>query len=362
MTPIWIQSAVGVGLGLGFSSVLIRWVAPLGWMDRPDQTRKHHARPIARTGGLALWLGLILAQVLGKVPFQLHTLDWVAIHGMALIGLLDDRFDLRARYKAVAGLSMALLLAFHITQSLGRTVGHIPFLGMELPTHPVIIFPLLMLWFWGIPQAYNLIDGINGLSMGFGALLLGVLGWNLGSEPALLWGGLAAVLALNFPKAHHFLGDCGALLLGTLFAILAIQAFAFSQPDLLLWVFAYPIVDVSLVVSLRRWHGQPLSTADRNHLHHWMMDRVGRRSWIATPLLLGFAGLPMLRATAIAGHLPLSTLGILALVMLALKAFKDRAMNPLKATRRKVIQVHHEIPFLGSEVMRESPSGSHPRL
>jgi UDP-GlcNAc:undecaprenyl-phosphate GlcNAc-1-phosphate transferase len=357
---------MGAAFGLGLSLALIHWVAPLGWMDRPDQARKLHARPVARTGGLALWLGLILAQGLGKIPFHLHTPDWVAIHGMALIGLLDDRFNLRARYKAVAGLAMALLLALHVAQGLCRAGGSIPFLGMDLPTHSVLVFPLLLLWFWGIPQAYNLIDGINGLSMGFGALLLGVLGWNLGSEPALLWGGLAAVLALNFPRAHHFLGDCGALMLGTLFSILAVQAFVFSQPDLLLWVFAYPIVDVSLVVGLRRWHGQPLSTADRNHLHHWMMDRVGGRSWLATPLLLGFAALPMLRATAIPGHLPLSALGLLALAVLALKAFKDRAMNPAtsptKARRRTVIQVHHEIPFLGGEVTQESPSGAHPRL
>ncbi len=357
VTSTWAQSVVGLALGSGLSLALIRWVGPLGWLDRPDQARKHHAHPIARTGGLALWLGLILVQVAGKVPFQLHAPDWVAIHGMALIGMLDDRFNLRARYKAAMGLLVALVLAFHITQTLSQAVGHVPLLGMHLPTHPVIIFPLLLLWFWSIPQAYNLIDGINGLSMGFGALLLGVLGWNLGHEPALLWGGLTAVLALNFPKAHHFLGDCGALMLGTFFAILSVQAFAFRDPDLMLWVFAYPIVDVSLVVGLRRWHGHPLGTADRNHLHHWMMDRVGRRAWMATPLLLVFAGLPMLRATSLPGHLPLSTLGFLALVLLALKVFKDRAMSrPVEAEA----QVRREIPFMVStEALRETPSGSH---
>ena len=359
---MWIQSAAGVALGLGLSVGLIHGLAPLGWMDRPDQTRKHHARPTARTGGVALWLGLILFQVSGKQPFPLHTLDWVAIHGMALVGLLDDRFNLRARYKALAGLSMALLLAFHVTRDLSHAMPHIPFLGMDLPTHPAIILPLLLLWFWAIPQAYNLIDGINGLSMGFAALLLGVLGWNLGSQPALLWGGLAAVFFLNFPKAHHFLGDCGALMLGTFFAILAVQAFAFRDPDLLLWVFAYPIVDVTLVVGLRRWHGQPLSNADRNHLHHWMMDKVGRRAWIATPLLLGLAGLPMLRATAIPLHQPISTIGILVLTVVALKSFKDRATSPARVAFQRPAQVRREIPFLVPEVMRESPSGSHPRL
>ena len=371
---MWTQTAVGATLGLGISLAMIRWVAPMGWMDRPDQCRKHHARPTARTGGLAIWIGLILLQVFGQVPFRLDLPDWFAIHTMALTGLLDDRFNLRARYKAMAGLVVALTLAFHVTQSMGQAKSLVPFLGMDLPSYPIIIFPLLMLWFWALPQAYNLIDGINGLSLGLSALLMGVLGWNLGIQPALLWGGLAAVLALNFPKAHHFLGDCGALMLGTLFAILGVQAFGFSHPDLLLWVFAYPIVDVCLVVSIRRWNSVPLSQADRSHLHHWMLERVGGKAWLATPLLLGFAALPMLRATAIPGHLPVSTLGMAGLVLLALKVFKDRVVKPSKA--EAAAQVRREIPIMASGTLREASgshrirvygapreaSGSHPRL
>ena len=340
---------------------MIRWVAPLGWVDLPDQERKYHGRAVARTGGLALWLGLILLQIAGKVPFQLQTLDWVAIHGMALLGLVDDRINLSARSKAPVGLSMALLLAWQPTMALGKALDRVPFLGMHLPTHPAVIFPLLTLWFWAIPQAYNLIDGINGLSLGFAALLLAVLGWNLGAQSALLWGGLVAVLALNYPKARHFLGDCGALMLGTLFAILCVQAFALSQPSLMLWVFAYPIVDVSLVVGLRFWHGRPLGLGDRNHLHFWMMDRVAQRSWAATPLLLSLAGLPMLRATVFPGHTLISTLGILALVLVALKAFKDRAQRTAEDEQPKVL-VHREVPLLVRQGMKESSSGSYPQL
>jgi hypothetical protein len=69
----------------------------------------------------------------------------------------------------------------------------------------------------------------------------------------------------------------------------------------------------------------------------------------------------MLRATTLPGHLPASTLGILALVFLALKAFKDRAMSPLKAGRRKA-QVRHEVPFMASKALGEGHSGSHPKL
>lgn len=341
------------------SGALIRWVAPLGFMDRPDATRKRHVHPTPRTGGLTLWIALILVQIAGKFPLQLHPVDWFAVHVMALIGLLDDRFNLRARYKAVAGLGVALALAIHMTHTLGQATESVTFLGMTLPNHPIVLIPLLLCWFWAVPQAYNLIDGINGLSMGFAALLLGVLGWNLGIKAPLLWGVLASVFLLNFPKARHFLGDCGALMMGTLFAILGVKAFAPVNPDLLLWVFAYPIVDVSLVVGIRRWKGLPLSEADRSHLHHWMMDRFKGRSWVATPILLTLAVLPMLRATALPGHAEASTLGIGALGLLAFKAFKDRvARAPLNAAPA---QVRREIPFMMPSVTRE-PSGSHPKL
>jgi UDP-GlcNAc:undecaprenyl-phosphate GlcNAc-1-phosphate transferase len=203
-----------------------------------------------------------------------------------------------------------------------------------------------------------LIDGINGLSMGFAALLLGVLGWNLGGQWALLWGALAAVLVLNFPKAYHFLGDCGALMLGTLFAILGVNAFALKAPDLLLWVFAYPIVDVTLVVCIRWWTGHPLGGADRSHLHHWMMDHVGRRAWIATPILLCFAALPMLRAVSFPGHLPLSLLGISALLLLALKAFKDRVTEAMREAEEST-RMSKVVPFIVTPRLDEASSGTH---
>ena len=366
MTPTWIEAAIGGAAGLTLSAALIRWVGPLGWMDRPDDSRKKHARPTPRTAGIVLWLMLIAAQATGRMPFHLDPTDWICVHLMAFIGLLDDRFNLRARYKALAGLAVAVMLAFHVALSLGRAVEYVSFLGLSLPSHPAVLVPVLMLWFWALPQAYNLIDGINGLSMGYAALLLGVLGWNLGGQPVLLWGGLAAVLALNFPKARHFMGDCGALLMGTFFAILGMEAFALRNPDLLLWVFAYPIVDVCLVVGIRYWKDRPLAEADRSHLHHWMMDRMRGRSWFATPTLLTLAALPMLRATALPGHETVSLMGLGVLLALALKAFKDRVTT--REQQEATAQVRREIPFMVSGSVRavsgsyRAVSGSHPKF
>jgi UDP-GlcNAc:undecaprenyl-phosphate GlcNAc-1-phosphate transferase len=355
----WVQAVFGCAWGLAISWAMIRWVAPFGWMDHPEKKRKHHAHPTPRTAGMVLWVGLIAVQVAGMNPFGLHRLDWLGIHAMALTGMLDDRFNLRPRYKAVVGLLVANILAMHTAQLLGGSQTQVTFLGLALPTHPALITPILLLWFWAVPQAYNLIDGINGLSIGFAGLLLGVLGGNFGHQPALLWGVLVAVFFMNFPKARHFLGDCGALLLGTFFAILGVKAFAFSRPDLMLWVFAYPIVDVSLVVCIRRWKGHPLGQADRSHMHHWMMERLHGRVGLITPILLGLAALPMLRATWLPeGHL-ISILGLAALLGLALKVFMDRTTKPGKA--KEGIPVRRDISLMGAKELRH-PSGSHPRV
>lgn len=356
MSPTWTLAAIGFTGGMLLSLGLIAVAPWLGWVDHPDQGRKCHQRPTARTGGLALWGMLILAQVMGWLPWPLQRLDWVGIHAMALMGALDDRFDLRARYKAVVGLGVAVLLAVHTAWFLSASAGAVEFFDIRIPTHPALTFPLLFVWYWGIPQAYNLIDGINGLSMGLGLLLLGALGLHLGAQPMVLWGALLAVLLLNFPRAKHFLGDCGALMLGTLFAVLSMRLLVIRDADLPMWIFAYPIVDVSLVVAIRRWKGQPFSLADRSHLHHWMMDRVGQRAWLATPLLLALAALPMARAMDFPGAAAVSLLGAVLLLTLGLKAFLDRILPDPKAA--PAAQVRREVPFMSEVPARES-SGAH---
>ncbi len=324
--------AIGIGSTLAIALACIRWVAPLGWVDHPDP-RKHHHAPTPRTAGLALWALILGLLALGKCPLPIDRVEWWGVNAMALIGLLDDRFNLRSRHKAVVGLGVALFLAVDLAPELSAIAREVHFLGLTLPSHPWVAIPILTLWFWSIPQAFNLIDGINGLSMGFSLLLLSVLALVMGYAPAggFLTGGLLAVLLLNYPKARHFLGDCGSLMLGTLFAVLAAKAFVIRDANLLLWVFAYPAVDVALVVSVRTWKQVPLSTADRSHLHHYLVDQFGmQRAWLVPLVLLGLALLTMTRALAFPGHQATSLLGLATLVVLALRAFRDR-VDPARA-------------------------------
>jgi UDP-GlcNAc:undecaprenyl-phosphate GlcNAc-1-phosphate transferase len=161
-----------------------------------------------------------------------------------------------------------------------------------IPNRPEILFTLLLLMHWGIPQAFNLIDGANGLAIGF-SLLLSLALAMLGQINYVLPGILLGLLALNWPKARLFLGDCGSLTLGLLFTILARQALPTIRPNGLLCLFAYPILDVTLVVLIRLSKGISPMTADRNHMHHHLLKILGKLAFLRVPILWVLAGSSM---------------------------------------------------------------------
>jgi UDP-GlcNAc:undecaprenyl-phosphate GlcNAc-1-phosphate transferase len=323
---------IGLLAGLGASWLAIRFIGPRGWIDAPDD-RKHHRAPTALTGGLALWAVLVGGTAAGWLRLPLHPEDWAAIHVMAAMGVLDDRFNLRARYKALVGLLVALLMGWHAAETLAATGGPMFRVAyFEMPNRLAYTMPLAVAWFWGIPQAFNLIDGLNGLSLGLTALLLGLLGWGAGSEAALLVGAVLGALLLNYPRARHFIGDCGAFLLGTLLAILALKRGLPTHPNLALWAFAYPILDVTVVVAIRLARRQGLAIADHNHLHDWMVARLGGGPWarpLATPLLLLLAAGPMLHELPWRHGQTAGLVGLIVLIAVGIDQFRIGLGAPL---------------------------------
>ncbi len=283
----------------------IRLSRRFGLLDHP-QGRKQHGRPTPLCGGLVLWSVLSILSLLGKLDLGLSLWDWLALHAMALVGLLDDRFGFRARTKGVIGLAAAAMLALTHGVALLQLGGTYPLFGMGLPNAVYTTFPLLLLWFWFLPQAINLMDGINGLVIGFSLLVL----WFLGA-PGILLISLGALLLFNYPRARLFLGDCGALLLGTLLAILTVKARLPQNPNGFFVLFIYPMVDVSLVVFSRWRSRRPLGVGDRGHLHHRMTDLLGGCSWMATPSLLLIAfGLRILLELGYGDDLEMRRLGV----------------------------------------------------
>ncbi|HJV21412.1 MAG TPA: MraY family glycosyltransferase [Holophagaceae bacterium] len=292
----WGSSLIGGAMGVTLSFLAARFLGPLGWMDHPDERRKHQ-RPTPRTAGLALFAGFFVLRVLGISTFELTPLQWVGLFAMVGLGAWDDRQGLPAKPKALVGFLVACVLAWDQAHRLGGLGHPILFAGFAVPDSLFITLPLLVGWFWGVPQAFNLADGLDGFALGLAGLIFMASGHGPTAHP-VLWGLLAAAFLLNFPRAFHFLGDAGSLGLGTLAAILVMDSAVRTDSSLALWICAYLVVDCSTVVISRLVRHRPLGMGDRSHLHHLLLDGCCGRAWMATPTLLLLSMLPQLHVWA----------------------------------------------------------------
>lgn len=274
----------GAGIALLLGLLAARLLGPLGFVDHPAG-RKHHDRPTPTTGGLVLLATLVLGALLGFKRLDLHPEQWVGLVALAAVGIVDDRFGMRARHKALAGLLIAVAMAVPGAERVVQLHPTYQLLGF-IPLPPVwpLAFALLTLLYWFVPQALNLIDGANGLAIGYGLVVFGVLAFS-GRPLAFCVGTLLGLLALNWPRAIHFLGDSGSLVLGLLLAFEVKRGAGVVDPDNILWVFAYPIFDVITVVAIRLRSGRALGEGDRNHLHHqWMRRFPEWNGWVVPGL------------------------------------------------------------------------------
>jgi UDP-GlcNAc:undecaprenyl-phosphate GlcNAc-1-phosphate transferase len=312
------------------SLAAMRWIAPRGWMDHP-RGRRQHERPTPKTGGLALLTALGLGQAFGAVTLPLTWSEWAVIYVMGLMGGLDDHFDLRARWKALVSLMAAGLLAWLAWGLLRQAGPYLPLFSGHLATRTGLAVVLLWAWYWSIPQACNLIDGLNGLALGFFLLLAFCMNLPLGEagRGAYFLGALLALALLNWPKGWQFLGDSGSLALGTLFAILGVHLLAVVSPNRLLWAFAYPITDVLMVIAIRLSNGKPLGEGDRNHFHHHWLRVTGNKSGAALGLTLfpAFACMQVLQNYP--GHRLVAWAG-LAWLMISALSFYFRSVGSYK--------------------------------
>ncbi|HUQ18023.1 MAG TPA: MraY family glycosyltransferase [Gemmatimonadaceae bacterium] len=273
--------------------LLIRTASALHLYDAPDGVRRIHASPVPRLGGVAVYLAAaaIAAPILiygsglfwtdGIIaPYEVRMLTGLLIGSAILfvVGLVDDVRSLPASVKFVAQV-VAAVIAWYFgagLQTIALGYGEGVRLGfLELP--------LVLLWIIAVTNAYNFIDGLNGLAGGIAivacatglavSLALGHFGVII--PTVALMGALFGFMRYNFPKARIFLGDAGSLSIGFLLSVLLLKASEAPGPRVMLAVpllaMCVPLLDVSLAV-LRRWlRGVPLSGADARHIHHRLM-------------------------------------------------------------------------------------------
>jgi UDP-GlcNAc:undecaprenyl-phosphate GlcNAc-1-phosphate transferase len=267
-----------------------RYVHSREILDHPDE-RRVHDKPLPRGGGAAVAVafvvvggGLVLfgASVPGMPgsgtvkPENLWGLFLGAILATVL-GAIDDRFDLRARWQFASQLVVAAVaVAAGITvASIADPIGP----GLIRFAAPVGI-AFTVVWIVGMINSLNFIDGLDGLSSGIAliaAVTLGLLSLTVQVNQPLvavlcfvLAGGLLGFLRWNFHPAVIFQGTAGVMFLGYTLAVLAIRGEATVVVALL--VLAVPIIDTFWVIVRRLSSGRSPFSPDRGHIHHRLLD------------------------------------------------------------------------------------------
>ena len=284
-----------------------QWCLRHGLVDDPGH-RKIHDAPIPLAGGLAVLTGLLvplfgavlllkldllpsanadaLLYGLNKRAIQLAAIAAGAV-AMTILGVLDDKHELRAIHKFTGQLLIALLVAIAGV----RVTLFVPSVAFS--------YAVTILWLLAVINAFNFMDNMNGLCAGLGAIAAGwfaVIAGNDGQYLVALiaflsCGALLGFLPHNFPTARAFLGDAGSHLVGYLLGVLAILPHFYTarEPRRLavltpLLVLAIPLADLAWVVILRWRMGKPFYVGDTNHLSHRLV-RTGLNRTTAVVLI-----------------------------------------------------------------------------
>ncbi len=255
-----------------------------GVVDAPDHSRKIHKYPIPRVGGIAIacaYAGsfFLFPSLTGSNLNPELSLVWKMLPAAAVIfavGIIDDLLGLKPWQKIVGQLAAAGL-AYWSGVRIEDLVGYHTLMWWSLP--------LTLLWLLACTNAFNLVDGMDGLAAGVGlfatltifiaALLHKNIPLALATFP--LAACLLGFLCYNFNPATIFLGDSGSLLIGFLlgcYGIIWTQKSAtllgMTAP---LMALSIPLLDVCLAVVRRLMRRQPIFGADRGHIHHRLLDR-----------------------------------------------------------------------------------------
>ena len=354
-------------LTLAVTSVLIEMAPRLGLMDRP-RGRKTHAVATPAIGGLGIALGCIpvaaLVFPLGR-PFES-----LLIAGALLlcVGVLDDLYDLHWRVRLCAHAAAALILVWfggvqvnEIGTAFG--VGDYHQLGS-------LAAPFTVLATTGLINAFNMADGVDGLAGSIGLTALGMLAaaalyagnFDLAAGLVPIMGGVAAFLVFNLRtpsrrRARTFLGNAGSELLGL---TVAWACFRLTQtpahpvtPVLAPFLVAVPVIDCLVLMIHRTRKGRSPFAADRDHLHHILMDAGFSSTGVIAAVMGAGLAIGLAAALALLRHVP-QPLFIVAFLLLMTCYFC------MTMQRTRAVALFAALPLLAERLRRivaASPKG-----
>jgi len=269
-------------------------------IDAPSEERKVHKHSIPTIGGIIIYAGTLFAYALwfnvedrvfyDKIFRSVNEFKLIIATSLILffVGVKDDIIGTAPVKKLFAHIVVALILVLmgdiRITGLHGIFgVSDIPYWGSVF----ISIFTYVV-----VVNAFNLIDGVDGLAAGIGLLSCTAFGiwfvfageFGYAALSFALAGALSGFLIFNFSPARIFMGDSGSLVIGMFICVLAIKLIEYpiqqldsfwvhvSKPVFAISALAYPLMDTLRVFVIRAVKGQSPFNADRNHIHHKLLD------------------------------------------------------------------------------------------
>lgn len=293
MSPLLFQSLTSFSVTLAAIVLLARLAPTVGLLDAPGD-RKQHNGHIPLVGGIAIFIASIVGAILwGDSNQTLVTVNgnealWVFMSGGAMLvvtGALDDRYDLGVFMRILSECAAALIIIEGLDLHVGSLGDLLGTGAIKLP--PAVAYPFTVIAIFGVINAFNMLDGVDGLLASL--VLLTLLAFHLytGTAPGFLSlfisAALLAFLVSNLqltqliPKT--FLGDAGSKLLGFIVVSLILAAASqqiggqkLIEPVTALYLIGLPLFDM-VFTSLRRViRGQSPFSPDRTHIHHLLLS------------------------------------------------------------------------------------------
>lgn len=259
--------------------ILIRNAGFLKLMDIPNE-RSSHKKAIPRGAGIAIVLSIFSVELLFNLEYFLsYIYIYIAIFLVFLIGLIDDRNDVSPRLKFVVILFATMLIYYDGI--------YIDYLGTYFSYDVILpwflIFPFTFFAIAGFTNGFNLIDGLDGLAGSIAFVMLSTF-FSIGiiyNDTLLITLSSSFIIAIiaflifNWNPAKIFMGDSGSLTLGFVISILSIESIQYISPAAVLFIMALPILDTFVVMRRRLQRGHSIFKADKNHMHHFLLNVKG---------------------------------------------------------------------------------------
>ncbi len=278
--PLWVPFLIT----LITAPVFILLARYTGLLDDPENKRKIHEnqKPL---GGASVLLGFL------PVYLYYQSTNFYLVAGLALVflaGLIDDFRGLNPRIKLLVQVLAALVLVMNVP---------LPVSSFGFGDFQVVTFSgagnraLIAFWLVGGTNAFNLIDGLDGLAAGLGLIalvpvILLTAGTPVYVPVAALGGSLLGFLVYNFYPARLFLGDGGSYLIGFLLSYLLIQGLGTAGTAKItkgwpvvagLFLILLPVLDTSMAIIRRIRSSKGVMKPDRNHIHHIIYRKYGQK-------------------------------------------------------------------------------------